>query len=49
MELFLKLFDSTIGILSIFTIGFIICMAVYLFIWMGRQVSAEEEQRQDEA
>ena len=32
---------STVGLLSLFTIGFIIAMAIYLFIYVQRRVNAE--------
>lgn len=43
MELFMKLFSSQIGILSVFTIGFIVAMAIYMYIWIGRQARSDAE------
>lgn len=43
MELFMKLFSSQIGILSMFTIGFIIVMAIFMYIWVGRQARLDEK------
>lgn len=44
MELFAKLFSSTIGLLSIFTIVFIICMGVFYILWFKKKMD-EDEQR----
>jgi hypothetical protein len=33
--------SSTVGILSLFTIGFVIVMAVYLYIYVQRHIKAE--------
>lgn len=38
--------SSTVGILSLFTIGFVIIMAVYLYIFVQRHVKAELEEKQ---
>lgn len=43
MELFMKLFSSLIGVLSLFTIAFIIAMAIYMYFWIGRQARSDEE------
>ncbi|MDO4434304.1 MAG: DUF3149 domain-containing protein [Alysiella sp.] len=43
MELFLELFKSPIGILSLFTICFIIGMATFLFFWVKKQADKDEE------
>jgi hypothetical protein len=37
------LFTSPIGILSLFTILFIIGMAIYLFSWYKRKMNSPEE------
>ena len=42
MELFMKLFQSDIGLLSLFTIAFIIAMAFYLIGWVKKQADKEE-------
>ncbi|MBM5575040.1 MULTISPECIES: DUF3149 domain-containing protein [Deefgea] len=36
-----NILTSTIGILSLFTIGFIIAMAIYLYIYVQRHINAE--------
>ena len=41
MALFAKLFSSTIGLLSAFTIGFVIVIAIFLFIWVGKQAEKD--------
>lgn len=33
--------SSTVGILSLFTIGFVIVMALYLYIYVQRHIKAE--------
>jgi hypothetical protein len=33
--------SSTVGILSLFTIGFVIAMAIYLYIYVQRHIKAE--------
>lgn len=38
------LFKTPIGLLSLFTITFIIGMAIYLFFWIKKQVENEENQ-----
>ncbi|MDO5686970.1 MAG: DUF3149 domain-containing protein [Neisseria sp.] len=45
MDLFIKLFQSDIGLLSAFTIGFIIAMAIYLYFWVKKQAAKEEQER----
>ncbi|MBR6026631.1 MAG: DUF3149 domain-containing protein [Neisseriaceae bacterium] len=47
MGLFAKLFSSQIGLLSLFTIGFVIVMAIFLFIWVGKQAQKDAENAQD--
>jgi flagellar biogenesis protein FliO len=37
------LFTSGIGILSLFTILFIIGMAIYLLVWFKRKMNSPEE------
>ncbi|EGV34817.1 DUF3149 domain-containing protein [Neisseria weaveri] len=37
MELINELLKSTMGILSLFTITFIIAMAIFLFFWVKKQ------------
>lgn len=44
MDLFIKLFQSEIGLLSIFTIAFMIVMAIYIYFWVKKQ-AAKEDQR----
>ncbi|MBR5939701.1 MAG: DUF3149 domain-containing protein [Neisseriaceae bacterium] len=41
MALFAKLFSSTIGLLSLFTIAFVIVMAIFLFFWVGKQAEKD--------
>jgi hypothetical protein len=38
--------SSTVGMLSLFTIGFVIIMAVYLYIFVQRHVKAELAEKQ---
>ena len=38
--------SSTVGILSLFTIGFVIIMAVYLYVFVQRHVKAELAEQQ---
>ncbi|QLG88124.1 DUF3149 domain-containing protein [Chitinibacter bivalviorum] len=40
------LLTSEIGLLSLFTIGFILCMAVYIFMFVRRHVKADTEANQ---
>jgi hypothetical protein len=43
MDIVLKeLFGSDIGLLSLFTIGFVIVIAIYLFIWVRRKMNNNE-------
>lgn len=43
MDIVLKeLFGSDIGLLSLFTIGFIIAMAIWLIIWYRRKMNNNE-------
>ncbi|MEW6132337.1 MAG: DUF3149 domain-containing protein [Pseudomonadota bacterium] len=37
-----ELFGSDIGLLSLFTIGFIIAMAVWLIVWFRRKMNNNE-------
>ena len=41
MALFAKLFSSTIGLLSLFTIAFVIVMAIFLFFWVGKKAQED--------
>ena len=43
MELFAKLFQSTIGLLSAFTIAFVIVMAFFLWGWVKKQAAKDAE------
>ncbi|MDR0479753.1 MAG: DUF3149 domain-containing protein [Burkholderiaceae bacterium] len=38
------LFETDIGLLSLFTIVFIICMAIYLFFFVRNHMQDEERQ-----
>lgn len=38
--------SSTVGLLSLFTIGFVIIMAVYLYIYVQRHIKAELAEKQ---
>jgi cbb3-type cytochrome oxidase subunit 3 len=40
------LFKSDIGLLSLFTIVFIICMAIYLFFFVRGRIRQEEQHEQ---
>ncbi|WP_157314130.1 DUF3149 domain-containing protein [Chitinibacter sp. FCG-7] len=40
------LFSSEIGLLSLFTIGFILCMGVYIFLFVRRHVKEDTEAQQ---
>lgn len=43
MDIVLKeLFGTDIGLLSLFTIGFIIAMAAWLFTWYKRKMDRDE-------
>lgn len=43
MDIVMKeLFGSDIGLLSLFTIGFIIAMAIWLIIWYKRKMNQGE-------
>ncbi|WP_274571342.1 DUF3149 domain-containing protein [Neisseria leonii] len=37
MGVFLELFKSPVGILSAFTISFVVVIAAYLFFWVRKQ------------
>jgi uncharacterized membrane protein YciS (DUF1049 family) len=39
---------STVGLLSLFTIGFIIAMAIYLYIYVQRHVKAEIAEQKEQ-
>ncbi|MBP3220461.1 MAG: DUF3149 domain-containing protein [Neisseriaceae bacterium] len=41
MALFAKLFSSFIGLISLFTIVFIIGMAIFLFFWVGKKAQED--------
>ncbi|MBQ9683611.1 MAG: DUF3149 domain-containing protein [Neisseriaceae bacterium] len=41
MALFAKLFSSFVGLISLFTIAFVVVMAVYLFFWVGKQAEKD--------
>lgn len=47
MALFSELLNSQIGILSLFTIAFIIAMAFFLIFWVRKQAQLESERRKD--
>ncbi|XZG71480.1 DUF3149 domain-containing protein [Chitinibacteraceae bacterium HSL-7] len=40
---FEALFTSHIGLLSLFTIGFVIAMAVYIFFYVRKQIRIDTE------
>jgi Protein of unknown function (DUF3149). len=43
MDIVMKeLFGSDIGLLSLFTIGFIIAMAIWLVFWYKRKINRNE-------
>ena len=43
MDIVMKeLFGSDIGLLSLFTIGFIIAMAIWLIVWYRRKMNNNE-------
>lgn len=43
MDIVMKeLFGSDIGLLSLFTIGFIIAMAIWLIVWFRRKMNNNE-------
>jgi hypothetical protein len=43
MDIVMKeLFGSDIGLLSLFTIGFIIAMAIWLVVWYRRKMNNNE-------
>lgn len=43
MDIVMKeLFGSDIGLLSLFTIGFIIAMAIWLIVWFRRKMNSNE-------
>jgi hypothetical protein len=43
MEIVMKeLFGTDIGLLSLFTIGFIIAMAIFFSIWFRRKMNRDE-------
>lgn len=41
MDIFFELFKSPIGLLSLFTIGFVIVIACFLFFWVKKQADKE--------
>ncbi|MDO4696206.1 MAG: DUF3149 domain-containing protein [Neisseria sp.] len=41
MGVFAELFKSSIGILSMITIGFVIVIAAYLFFWVKKQADRD--------
>lgn len=43
MDIVMKeLFGSDIGLLSLFTIGFVIAIAVFMFTWVRRKMNNNE-------
>ncbi|QLI82467.1 DUF3149 domain-containing protein [Chitinibacter fontanus] len=40
------LFSSEIGLLSVFTIGFVMCMAVYIYFYVRKQIKHDTEANQ---
>lgn len=48
MGVFADLFKSSIGLLSLFTIAFVIVIAAYLFFWVKKQAAKDGlKHRQD--
>jgi len=43
MELMKTLFSTDIGLLSMFTIGFILAMAVFFIIWYNKKINDPNE------
>jgi hypothetical protein len=41
------LFGSEIGLLSLFTIGFVLCMAVYIYFFVRRQIQRDTQAQLD--
>ncbi|MBE9610756.1 DUF3149 domain-containing protein [Chitinilyticum piscinae] len=42
------LFTSDIGLLSLFTIGFVIVMAIYLFFFVRRHIREDSQKQQNQ-
>jgi hypothetical protein len=40
---FKELFGSDIGLLSLFTIGFIIAMGLFFIVWFKRRMNSRDE------
>lgn len=49
MEALKELFGTDIGLLSLFTIGFIIVMAIYLYYFVRRHMREDEKRAQARA
>lgn len=45
MDVLSELFRSPIGLLSLFTIAFVIGMAIFLFFWVKKQTEKDKPQR----
>jgi hypothetical protein len=44
MDIVMKeLFGTDIGLLSLFTIGFIIAMGVWFYVWFNRRMNSPDE------
>lgn len=41
MGIFAKLFSDTVGLISLFTIAFVIVIAIYLFLWVRKQAEKD--------
>ncbi|WP_081986607.1 MULTISPECIES: DUF3149 domain-containing protein [Chitinibacter] len=42
------LFSSDIGLLSVFTIGFILVMAIYIYLYVRRKIKEDTAAHQDQ-
>lgn len=47
MALFAELFKSPIGLLSLFTIAFVIVIATFLFLWVRKQAQLDARRYKD--
>lgn len=47
MDIFIKLFQSDVGLFSAATLGLIVLIATYLFFWVKKQADKETKEQKN--
>lgn len=47
MDIFIKLFQSDVGLFSALTLGLIVLIALYLFVWVKKQADKETKEQKN--